>query len=88
LRCIVLLLALSSCSLFDSTTGKDEAFSGSSVPPASRAVVGGVLISPGAGGETEARDLARRNCEQYHRKAEIGGAATVNGAVRLTYTCQ
>jgi hypothetical protein len=88
---VLLLLVLCRCSLFGSTSGPDEAFSGSSAPGASREpgkIVGGVLIGPGAGGVAEAEDLARRNCEQYQRRAEVGGAVTVNGSVRLTYTCQ
>jgi hypothetical protein len=89
-RWLVLLpLVLCRCSLFGN--GADEAFSGSSAPRAARepgTVVGGVFIGPGGGGAAEAEDLARRNCEQYHLKAEVGVAATANGAVRLTYTCQ
>jgi hypothetical protein len=88
---VLLLLVLCRCSLFDSTTGTDEAFSGSSTPRSQREpgrVVGGVFIGPGGGGVTAAEDLARRNCEQYHLKPEVAGTATVNGALRLTYACQ
>jgi hypothetical protein len=88
---LLALLILCRCAFLGSTTsGADEGFSGSSAPRASRepASVRGVFIGPGGGGVTAAEDLARRNCEQYDLRAEVGGAATVNGAVRLRYTCQ
>jgi hypothetical protein len=88
---VLLLLLLCRCSLFGSTTGTDGAFSGSSTPRASRepgSVVGGVFVGAGGGGVNEAEDLAHSNCEQYHLKAEVGGATNVNGAVSLRYTCQ
>jgi len=87
-----LLLVLCRCASLGSTTnGADEAFSGSSTPPTAREsgpIVGGVFIGVGGGGETEAEDLARRNCERYHMRAEIGHVVSADGSVRLRYTCQ
>jgi hypothetical protein len=87
-----LLLVLCRCASFGSTTnGADEGFSGSSTPRATResgTIVGGVFIGVGGGGEAEAEDLARRNCERYQLKAEIDHVVTAEGSVRLRYTCQ
>jgi hypothetical protein len=90
-RIVLSLFLLCRCTLFGGTHGADDAFSGSSAPAAShrpRSIVGGVLIGPGAGGIAAAEELARGNCERYHLNAEVGGAVTVDGSVRLTYTCQ
>jgi hypothetical protein len=89
-RIVLSLLVLCRCTLFGGTSGADDAFSGSSAPAASHRprIVGGVLIGPGGGGIAAAEELARGNCERYHLNAEVGGALTVDGSVRLTYTCQ
>ena len=86
------LLVLCRCASFDSAAnGADEAFSGSSTPRAAREsgpIVGGVFIGVGGGGEAEAEDLARRNCERYQLKAEIDHVVSAEGSVRLRYICQ
>jgi len=77
---VLALLALCQC-------GGTEG-SGSSVPPAERSIVGGVLVSPGNGGVETAETLAHQSCQQSQLAAQIGRAATTNGATTLQYTCQ
>ena len=85
------LLVLSGCAWFgDPKSAADDALAGSSTPPSTIAapIVGGVLVSPGAGGKERAVALARQLCQQDQLDAEIENTVTKDWQTTLQYRCQ